>query len=123
MIQPSILETDGQDAVLTPIAWSGGTMLTGVSGHFSATHRSPEGQLHGHTWHVTAWFRNTSRSDARCFQVALDTILARLDHSELPEDMSWGEDIARYIAVLGSCNEVEISRPAERIHARWRWSA
>lgn len=48
-------------------------------------------------------------------------MLARLDHSELPDDLSWGEDIARQIAVVGGCDEVEISRPAERIHARWRW--
>lgn len=97
-------------------------MWTGISGHFSATHRSPEGQLHGHTWHVTAWFKNSYRGDARCFQAAFDRLLARFDHSELPDDLSWGEDIARQIAVIGSCDEVEVSRPAERIHARWRWA-
>lgn len=98
-------------------------MLTGVSGHFSATHRDPEsGKLHGHTWLVTAWFRNVCRSDARIHQAALDALLKRLDHTELPDDLSWGEDIARQIAVIGGVDEVEVSRPAERIHARWRWN-
>jgi 6-pyruvoyl-tetrahydropterin synthase len=106
----------------TPTVWSGGEMLTGVSGHFSATHRTPEGKLHGHTWHVTAWFKNNFRSDARVLKAMLDTMLSRLDHTELPDDLTWGEDIARQIAVLANCQEVEISRPAERIHARWRWA-
>lgn len=52
----------------------------------------------------------------------LDTMLRRLDHSELPDHLAWGEDIARYIAVLAGCQEVEISRPAERMHARWKWA-
>lgn len=119
----STLATDGQDDEPTPIAWSGGEMLTGVSGHFSATHKDRDtGKLHGHTWHVTAWFRNVCRSDARCYQAMLHTMLARLDHCELPDDLAWGEDIARQIAVLGGCTEVEVSRPAERIHARWKWA-
>ena len=97
-------------------------MLTGVSGHFSATHRGEDGRLHGHTWHVTAWFKNNYRSDVRCYQAMLATMLGRLDHTELPDDLSWGEDIARQIAALANAVEVEVNRPAERIHARWRWA-
>lgn len=97
-------------------------MLTGISGHFSATHKSPEGQWHGHTWHVTAWFRNQHRLDARVLQAAFNAMLARYDHSELPEHLAWGEDIAREIGALANCVEVEVSRPAEGIHARWKWT-
>jgi hypothetical protein len=102
--------------------WDCGEMLTGVSGHFSATHKSPEGQWHGHTWYVKIWFRNKHRSDARVMQASLNTMLKRYDHSELPEHLAWGEDIARELGSLANCVEVEVSRPAEGIHARWKWN-
>jgi 6-pyruvoyl-tetrahydropterin synthase len=105
-----------------PTAWSGGTMLTWVSGHFSAAHRDLEtGEIHGHTWHVKAWFRNVCRSDARCYRAALDTMLKRLDHTMLPDDMAWAEDIARQIAVIGGVDRVEVSRPADGMGAEWTW--
>lgn len=97
-------------------------MLTGVSGHFSATHKSPEGHYHGHTWYVEAWFRNKHRLDARVLQAAFNTMLARYDHSELPEHLAWGEDIAREIGALVNCVEVKVSRTAEGIHAKWKWN-
>lgn len=103
-------------------SWDCGEMLTGVSGHFSAAHKSPEGQWHGHTWYVKAWFRNKHRLDARIMQASLNTMLARYDHSELPEHLAWGEDIAREIATLVNCVEVEVSRPAEGIYANWKWN-
>jgi len=103
-------------------SWDYGEMLTGVSGHFSAAHKSPEGQWHGHTWYVKAWFRNKHRLDARVMQAALNTMLARYDHSELPEHLAWGEDIAREIATLVNCVEVEVSRPAEGVYANWKWN-
>lgn len=103
-------------------SWDCGEMLTGISGHFSATHKSPEGQWHGHTWYVKAWFRNKHRLDARVMQASLNTMLARYDHSELPENLAWGEDIAREIGSLINCVEVEVSRPAEGIYAKWKWN-
>jgi hypothetical protein len=115
-MRPELLTTND-----VPV-WSGGEMLTGVSGHFSATHLNENGKMHGHTWHVTAWFRNRHRCDALVYQASLNTLLGRLDHSELPDDLSWGEDIARQIAVIAGCQEVEVSRPAEGIHARWKWN-
>ena len=102
--------------------WDCGEMLTGVAGHFSATHKSPEGKWHGHTWYVKAWFRNKHRLDARVMQASLNTMLARYDHSELPDNLAWGEDIAREIATLVNCVEVEVSRPAEGIYANWKWN-
>ena len=103
-------------------SWDCGEMLTGVSGHFSATHKSPEGKWHGHTWYIKAWFRNKHRLDARLMQASLNTMLARYDHSELPENLAWGEDIAREIATIVNCVEVEVSRPAEGIYAKWKWN-
>lgn len=102
--------------------WDCGEMLTGVAGHFSATHKSPEGKWHGHTWYVKAWFRNKHRLDARVMQASLNTMLARYDHSKLPDNLAWGEDIAREVATLVNCVEVEVSRPAEGIYANWKWN-
>lgn len=103
-------------------SWDYGEMLTGVSGHFSATHKSPEGKWHGHTWYVKAWFRNQHRLDARVMQASLNQMLKQYDHSELPEHLEWGEDIAREIGSLINCVEVEVSRPAEGIYAKWKWN-
>jgi hypothetical protein len=105
-----------------PSNWDYGEMLTGVSGHFSATHKSPEGKWHGHTWYVKAWFRNQHRLDARVMQASLNKMLERYDHSELPENLAWGEDIAREVGSLINCVEVEVSRPAEGIYAKWKWN-
>lgn len=102
---------------------SGGEMLTWVSGHFSAAHRDQEsGEIHGHTWLVKAWFKNPHRSDARCFKAALDTLLKPLDHTTLPDELAWAEDIARHIAVLGGIVRVEVSRPHDGMGAEWNWS-
>lgn len=105
-----------------PANWDCGEMLTGVSGHFSATHKSPEGKWHGHTWYVKAWFRNKHRLDARVMQASLNQMLKRYDHSELPANLEWGEDIAREVGSLINCVEVEVSRPAEGIYAKWKWN-
>ena len=122
-------ETEPQQGKTLPMpkaqslaSWDYGEMLTGVSGHFSATHKSPEGKWHGHTWYVKAWFRNKHRSDARVMQASLNQMLKRYDHSELAENLEWGEDIAREIGSLINCVEVEVSRPAEGIYAKWKWN-
>lgn len=102
-----------------------GSVLTGVSGHFSAAHHGPEGDplrqsgIHGHTWVVTAWFRSDRGSDARCFKAALDSLLKLWDHSLMPPELAWGEDIARAVGTLANCVEVTVSREAEGFHARW----
>lgn len=79
--------------------------------------------MHGHTWKVTAWFKNDCRFDARCQQSALRTLLAEWDHSLLPDNLAWGEDIARAVAILCGVVEVEVSREAEGLHARWTCAA
>ena len=95
-------------------------ILSGVTGSFSASHHSPEGDLHGHSYQVTAWFRNEDHRDARCFKAALGVVLAQWDHTVLPPALAWGEDIARAVGTLANCVEVEVSRPLEGFHARWR---
>ena len=91
---------------------------TGVGGIFSASHHSPEGTLHGHSYEVWAWF--PGGRDARELQDKLNAVLAELDHTHLSDELAWGEALAEHIAVrLPGCIEVEIRRPLERIGARW----
>lgn len=94
--------------------------LSGVGGVLSCAHRDKEtGQIHGHTWDVVAWFRTAA--DARYRQKQLSEVLHDLDHGMLPDDLAWGEDLARHIAEkLGdTCAQVDVNRPSERIYARW----
>lgn len=96
-------------------------ILTGVSGKFSATHDCPDGGApHQHEWHVTAWFETPCRADARCHLAALDTVLASWNGTHLPAELAWGEDIAFAVGRLVNCVEVVVSRPDERMHARWK---
>lgn len=91
---------------------------TGVGGFFCAAHRDKEtGALHGHTWDVIAWFK--SDKNAVTLQNELNAVLKQFDHTELPNDLAWGEAIAAEICrQLRGCKEVQISRQAERIFAR-----
>ena len=92
--------------------------LTGVGGVFSASHRSPEGVLHGHSYEVWAWF--AQGEDARRLHALLDEVLKALDHTHLSDELAWGEALAEHIAKqLPGCREVEVKRPLERIGARW----
>jgi len=96
-----------------------GTTRTGVSGTFTASHRSFEGQPHTHRWHVLAWFAPRSRQDARTYRANLDRVLHAWEGRELPPHLQEGEDIAAWIGRMVGCVEVQVSRPDERIHARW----
>lgn len=95
------------------------TILTGVSGHFSAAHRSADGVLHGHTWRVMAWFKPCKRIDASTFKAYLDGLLGAWDHTELPDSLAWAEDMAAAVGELQYCVEVIVSRDLEGYHARW----
>lgn len=98
-----------------------GRTLTGVGGFFCAAHSDlARGVVHGHTWEVTAWF--TGRPNAAHRQEQLGFILRKIDHTELGVELSWGEDIAAYIARQfydPACVQVDVSRPLERLYARW----
>jgi hypothetical protein len=99
-------------------------MLTGVGGVLSCAHEPVNadifgGELHGHSYEVTAWFHNDEGADARVFQASLNTLLKLWDHKVLPPEMATAEGIARAVGTLGKCMEVEVRRPLERLHARW----
>ena len=94
--------------------------LTGVGCTFSAAHHPPEGgELHGHSYEVTAWFE--AGEDARVLQARLAAAIEPLDHKVLPPELASGEAMAEHVGrSLDGCFEVEISRPLERMYARWR---
>lgn len=93
--------------------------LTGVGAVLSAAHYGPSGALHGHTWEVVAWF--PAGTDALALQRRLEERLASFDHGVLPAELSWAEPFAAYLgAALDGCIGVDVSRPSERLYARWR---
>lgn len=89
--------------------------LTGVSAIFSAAHRSRDGVLHGHTWEVTCWWSGCP--DAVAKQAELQRHLSAFDHTVLPDEIAWGEDLAEMILASMDCRKVEVARPLERIFA------
>lgn len=92
--------------------------ISGVGGVISVAHTCPEGNLHGHTYEITVWYRHGH--DARSLKRHLDVVLRRLDHSVLPDEIRWGEELAEHIAKqLPGCIAVDAFRPLERIYARW----
>lgn len=92
--------------------------LTGAGWYFSASHRDPvRRELHGHTWSVACWWRESDRLDAVDLQDLVKSILKdNFDHKTLPDSMTRAEDIARAIGgLLAGCVRVDISRPDERL--------
>lgn len=89
--------------------------LTGVTGIISAAHRSVDGNLHGHTWEIKAWWY--SGECAVSLKNRLTDYLKIFDHTVLGNTTSWGEALgAAIIHGLGCC-KVEVSRPLEGIFA------
>ena len=92
-------------------------VLTGVGACLSAAHRSPDGVVHGHTWEIVAWW--FAIEDATKLQSRLVECLAQWDHGMLPDALAWGESLATIIGRELNCYAVDVSRPSERIFARW----
>ncbi len=90
-------------------------VLTGAGAILSAAHRSRNGQMHGHTWEVTAWW--TGDPDATERQQALSKYLSIFDHQVLADGVAWAESLAKAILIGMDCERVEISRPLERLYA------
>lgn len=94
-----------------------------VGWYFSASHRDliRGGDLHGHTYEVRAAFPAHPTRDALALQEKLRrTLEAAFDHKTLPDELSRAEQIAEALAnLLGDCLWVEVSRPTERLSARW----
>lgn len=100
-------------------------ILTGVGGVLSCAHEPINadifgGEMHGHSYEVTAWFANDDGADVRMFKKAFETLLATMDHKTLPPELATGEAIARRFGLLAKCVKVEVRRPLERIYAEWR---
>lgn len=97
-------------------------LQTGAGWWFAASHRDPvSGELHGHTWEVVAWWNGQPRRDARVLQETLKGVLIGFDHRVLPDELHSGEALAEAIGrLMVDCIGVDVSRPAERIYARWR---
>jgi len=95
--------------------------LTGVSGVISAAHYSRDGVLHGHTWQVVVWFHANGdiTLDAERRKRMLAEYLSRFDHSILPDELAWGEDLAERIGLDTRAAAVDVSRPLEGIYAKW----
>jgi hypothetical protein len=102
---------------------------TGVSGVFCAAHYPrgetgrPQGNLHGHTWQVIAWFEP---HDAEVLRDELALALKTIDHKMLPPHLAWGEDLAEWIGTgkagpfSSRCLEVRVERALEHIYGDWR---
>jgi hypothetical protein len=94
------------------------TKLSGVGGHISVGHNSPEGVAHGHSYEVIVWYRHGY--DARHLQEHLNVALRRLDHTVLPDGLRLAENLAEHLAgQLPGCVKVEVNRPLERLYAQW----
>ena len=100
--------------------------LTGVGRILCASHRDRRtNQMHGHTWEVTAWFTyDGTDQSVRLHQ--LNEAIGHFDHRVLPDHIAWGEALAEFVgnsinreAERTICVAVDVSRPLERIYARW----
>ena len=112
MTQVSTSGINGQAAAPMP---SGLSVLTGAGAVLSAAHRDRSGNLHGHSWEVTAWW--TGKPDAVAKQAELSSYLSFFDHSVLPQSVSLAEDLAVRVMEDLNCERVDISRPLERVYA------
>lgn len=95
--------------------------MTGVSGIISAAHKSKDGAMHGHTWHITVWYHADGDVvlDAERRKRFLDHYLKVYDHTVLPDELAWGEALAEKIGKDTLASAVDVSRPAEGLHAKW----
>lgn len=76
--------------------------------------------MHGHTWRVRAhWAYQPLELDVVERKAALAHALAKLDHSELPDDLTRAEQIAEWIGVRVNACRVDVSREAEGLGATW----
>lgn len=99
--------------------------LTGVGAVMCVSHRDQEtGQMHGHTYEVNVWIPFGHVASALDLQRNLRLVIARLDHTVLPDELAWGEQLAAHIGrsmwvYHSTITAVEVNRPLERIYARW----
>lgn len=93
--------------------------FTGTSAVVSAAHRDTDGNLHGHTWEITAWW--PEGEDSVTLKQKLEQYLEIFDHTVLGDDVAWGEAIAKAVLIGLKCSRVEVRRPLERLYAVAEW--
>ena len=93
-------------------------VLSWADSKISAAHRGDDGQMHGHTWKVRAFWTYEGKSIVD-LQLILERVCRTLDHKVLPEDVSRAEDMAGYIGDLVGAVKVKVSRQAEGMGATW----
>jgi hypothetical protein len=87
--------------------------MTGIGFVLSVGHKG-----HGHSYDCTAWFR--FGADAVALQRQVETVRELFDHQMLEHELELGENIAEEIGrQLPGCIAVDVSRPLERIYAKW----
>jgi hypothetical protein len=95
------------------------TTQTGVGFLIRAAHADRvTGKLHGHTYEAVCWFKGGH--DAEKLQAHCERLCADLDHSLLPGELAWAEDLIPEIKRRTNADDVEIRRPLERLYARTR---
>lgn len=92
--------------------------LSGASTYICAAHRSDEGEMHGHTWRVFAYWTYEGRSVVD-LKLILERVCRTLDHKVLPEHLRRAEDLAGHIGDLVGAVKVRIVREAEGMEAEW----
>lgn len=91
---------------------------TGVGFLLSCAHRDKKtGEMHGHTYEVTCWYRHIG-DDAEQLRDFCKFACRDLDHSVLPEDLAWAEQLATEVKRRTGASEVIVARPLERLYAR-----
>lgn len=74
------------------------------------------GVVHGHTYEAICWFKGGH--DAEKLQAHCARLCSDLDHSVLPPEMAWAEDLVPEIKRRTNAVHVELRRPLERLYAR-----
>ena len=95
-----------------------GKVLTGAAAILCAAHKGHGYGIHGHTWEITVW-RIDDGTSAEDIQAQLEGVLAEFNHSELPIPLIRGEAIAEWVGKKMRAYSVDVSRPLERIYAKW----
>lgn len=95
-----------------------GMVLTGSSAILSCAHEGHGYGIHGHTWQITVWRIDNGQS-AEKLKSELELVLSEIDHSLLPKSLIRGEEIAQWVGQKMNAHSVEVSRPLERIYAKW----
>lgn len=89
----------------------------GVGFLLCVSHRDKvTGQLHGHTYEAVCWFEGGH--EAEKLRAHCELLCADLDHTVLPPELAWAEDLRAEVKRRTNAIEVELRRPLERIYAR-----